>query len=291
MADRRPDDLLPRPPRAPQGPRRAARRAWPTCRPTSGCGSAATGPETDGCEARHAGDPRIEWLGRITDEEKRRRLRGADVFCAPSLRGESFGVVLLEAMAAATPIVASDLAGLPQRGPRRTATPCSCRRATRPRSPTRCEGARPTGRCAAELVASGDERAAEFSMDRLADRYLELYERRVARPAAGAGRAEAGCATGSGAAPTAVVSHPVHSRRSSIIVRRRSSCCSSSIVVVTVQRPGQAAEPDRERLGADRRAAQAPLRPDPEPRRDGEGLRRPRARDARGGDPGPQHGA
>ena len=38
-------------------------------------------------------------------------MRGADVFCAPSLRGESFGVVLLEAMAAETPVVASDLPG------------------------------------------------------------------------------------------------------------------------------------------------------------------------------------
>ena len=71
--------------------------------------------------------PRIEWLGRISDEEKFARLRGATVFCAPSLRGESFGVVLLEAMAAGTPIVASNLHGYanvargrPRRGARRT---------------------------------------------------------------------------------------------------------------------------------------------------------------------------
>src|SRR5439155_3748568 len=68
-------------------------------------------PETAALRAEHAGDPRIEWLGRIDEHEKAARLRGADVFCAPSLRGESFGVVLLEGMAAQTPIVASDLPG------------------------------------------------------------------------------------------------------------------------------------------------------------------------------------
>ncbi|MCB1039883.1 MAG: glycosyltransferase, partial [Acidimicrobiales bacterium] len=69
------------------------------------------GPDTERLRVRHAGDPRLVWLGRLSDEEKRRRLRAADVFCAPSLRGESFGVVLLEAMAAGAAIVASDLSG------------------------------------------------------------------------------------------------------------------------------------------------------------------------------------
>ena len=72
---------------------------------------AGDGPETEQLRQRVAGDARIEWLGRISDEEKAARMRGADVFCAPSLRGESFGVVLLEAMAAETPVVASDLPG------------------------------------------------------------------------------------------------------------------------------------------------------------------------------------
>ncbi len=72
---------------------------------------ASDGPDTAALKAQHAGDTRIEWLGRITDAEKAARMKGADVFCAPSLRGESFGVVLLEAMAACTPVVASDLPG------------------------------------------------------------------------------------------------------------------------------------------------------------------------------------
>ena len=61
---------------------------------------ASDGPETAALQQRTAGDARIEWLGRVSDERKAELLRGADVFCAPSLGGESFGVVLLEAMAA-----------------------------------------------------------------------------------------------------------------------------------------------------------------------------------------------
>ena len=75
------------------------------------CGSPATAPRPTTLQARHAGDDRIEWLGRITDEERNRRMAGASVFCAPSLGGESFGVVLLEAMAAGTPVVASSISG------------------------------------------------------------------------------------------------------------------------------------------------------------------------------------
>ncbi len=71
---------------------------------------AGTGPDTDALKARFT-DPRIEWLGRISDDERDRRLAGADVFCAPSLGGGSFGVILLEAMAAGAPVVASDIPG------------------------------------------------------------------------------------------------------------------------------------------------------------------------------------
>ncbi len=50
-------------------------------------------------------------LGRVDDAEKQRVLESADVLCAPSLGGESFGMVLTEAFAAGTPVVASDIAG------------------------------------------------------------------------------------------------------------------------------------------------------------------------------------
>jgi phosphatidylinositol alpha-mannosyltransferase len=50
-------------------------------------------------------------LGKVDDDHKRAALRDADVLCAPSLGGESFGMVLTEAFAAGTPVVCSDLPG------------------------------------------------------------------------------------------------------------------------------------------------------------------------------------
>lgn len=50
-------------------------------------------------------------LGKCSDSDKRRVLERADILCAPSLGGESFGMVLTEAFAAGTPVVASDIAG------------------------------------------------------------------------------------------------------------------------------------------------------------------------------------
>jgi phosphatidyl-myo-inositol alpha-mannosyltransferase len=53
----------------------------------------------------------IEVAGRVSEERKWQLLHQADVLCAPSLGGESFGMVLTEAFASGTPVVASDIAG------------------------------------------------------------------------------------------------------------------------------------------------------------------------------------
>jgi len=52
---------------------------------------------------------RVRLLGLVSDADKARMLRSVDVFVAPNTGGESFGIVLLEAMAAQTPVLASDL--------------------------------------------------------------------------------------------------------------------------------------------------------------------------------------
>jgi phosphatidylinositol alpha-mannosyltransferase len=56
-------------------------------------------------------DSGVRALGKVSEELKLRELDRADVLCAPSLGGESFGMVLTEAFAAATPVVASDIPG------------------------------------------------------------------------------------------------------------------------------------------------------------------------------------
>jgi phosphatidylinositol alpha-mannosyltransferase len=51
----------------------------------------------------------LRFLGQVSDEQKASALRSADVYCAPNTGGESFGIVLVEAMAAGTAVVASNL--------------------------------------------------------------------------------------------------------------------------------------------------------------------------------------
>ena len=52
---------------------------------------------------------RVEFLGLVSQEDKARALHTADIYVAPNTGGESFGIILLEAMAAGAPVVASDI--------------------------------------------------------------------------------------------------------------------------------------------------------------------------------------
>ena len=114
----------------------------------------------------------VEFLGVITEEEKRRRLRAASVLCAPSRGGESFGIILLEAMAAGLPIVCSDIEGYRQAvdGCGVLVPPGNAEALGRALVAT---VASPSG----EAVARGRLRAERWSMTTLADRYEELYAR------------------------------------------------------------------------------------------------------------------
>jgi phosphatidylinositol alpha-mannosyltransferase len=56
-------------------------------------------------------DRGVQALGKVSEQRKLQELQRAEVLCAPSLHGESFGMVLTEAFAAATPVLASDIPG------------------------------------------------------------------------------------------------------------------------------------------------------------------------------------
>lgn len=120
----------------------------------------------------------VAWLGRIGPAQKVRELVSADVLCAPSLGGESFGIVLLEAMAAGTAIVASDIAGY--RSVVRPGTDAVLVPPGRPgplASVLRQVLDEPLLR--RTLVDSALVRVQQFSMQALASRYVAAYESAV----------------------------------------------------------------------------------------------------------------
>lgn len=135
---------------------------------------AGEGPETERLKARHAEDSRITWLGTIREADKLARLRAADVAVFPSLGSESFGIVLLEAMAAGTVVVASNLDGY--RNVATDGVDALLAEIGDPSSFAACiDRALSDSRLADELRAGGHQRAEELSMTALARLYLDRY--------------------------------------------------------------------------------------------------------------------
>jgi hypothetical protein len=116
----------------------------------------------------------VEFLGRVGDDEKAALYRTADVFASPATGGESFGIVLLEAMAAGTPVVCSDIhgyKGVVRRGREGLLVP--------PRKPKALAAAiaqlfgDPEMR--ARMAAAGRTRAEEFSWERVTAKVDDYY--------------------------------------------------------------------------------------------------------------------
>jgi phosphatidyl-myo-inositol alpha-mannosyltransferase len=126
----------------------------------------------------------VEFLGRVSDDEKVRYFASADIYCAPNTGQESFGIVLLEAMAAGVPIVASDIHGFKRVVERNVQGIL-----VEPRNPRAlAAGLYALARdpdLRHEMGDAGRERAPEFSWDRVTERivdyYYEVRERVTAR--------------------------------------------------------------------------------------------------------------
>jgi phosphatidyl-myo-inositol alpha-mannosyltransferase len=137
---------------------------------------ASDGVGIDDLQNTYGADERISWLGRITEEDKLDRLARCTTFCAPSLRGESFGIVLLEAMAAGAALVASNISGY-----NNVATHETNALLVEPGNPVALAEAlymAMTNIAVREhVVAGGHARAEDFSMQRLAQLYVEIYNK------------------------------------------------------------------------------------------------------------------
>jgi phosphatidylinositol alpha-mannosyltransferase len=121
---------------------------------------------------------RISAHGRVADEERRRLVSRSDILCAPSLGGESFGVVLIEGMAAGVPVVASDIPGY------RDVVAASCGRLFRPGDAEGLAAAldsllRDPGE-RRSLGDAGRAAAASFDWRRVADRVVDVYREALA---------------------------------------------------------------------------------------------------------------
>jgi phosphatidylinositol alpha-mannosyltransferase len=134
-----------------------------------------SGPQTDALRSATADDERFVWLGRLSEAEKLARLRGADVFCVPSLGGESFGVVLLEGMAAGVPVVASDLPAYRLVASEGRSASLFATGSARDLAKALLEALDRSAKVEAR-VEEGRSRAADYSMDHLAEVYAARYE-------------------------------------------------------------------------------------------------------------------
>ena len=165
-------------------------RVWASCSMPSPCSTArpccgwpATGRRARSQRRRHPESDRVNWLGILSDREVDARLVGADVLCAPSLRGESFGMVVLEGMAARCAVVASDLQGYRSAaGGHAVLVPPgdvdrACRGPSAWRWPTRPRGA---GSRRVDALKAAEAHAQGWSMESLAERYVDVYERAIA---------------------------------------------------------------------------------------------------------------
>jgi phosphatidylinositol alpha-mannosyltransferase len=86
-------------------------RAFEALREVIPCELTVIGPTWEELSPLLMDDRDVRSLGKVDDARKYAELQDADVLCAPSLGGESFGMVLTEAFAAGTPVVAADIAG------------------------------------------------------------------------------------------------------------------------------------------------------------------------------------
>lgn len=122
--------------------------------------------------------PGVDFAGRVTDAEKAAILGRADIYVAPNTGGESFGIVLVEAMAAGCAVVASDLEAFAAVCDVDSPNPAGRLFRTGDAGDlARVLGELVTDTSARErLIAAGTDRARTYDWDNVAKEVLRVYD-------------------------------------------------------------------------------------------------------------------
>jgi phosphatidyl-myo-inositol alpha-mannosyltransferase len=139
------------------------------------------GPASEVQRRRHPESDRVRWLGTVSDAEVASRVAGADVLCAPSLGGESFGMVVLEGMAGGCAVVASDIEGYRKAagGHATLVPPGDAAALGRALGVALADAVEGSGQSSPQARKAAIEYARAWSMDTLAERYLDVYRRAI----------------------------------------------------------------------------------------------------------------
>ena len=139
---------------------------------------AGVGPESDVLIDLSKSEKSISFLGRIENDELYRRMRASSVVVAPALHGESFGIVLLEAMAANSCVVATDIPGyrdVARSGVEAVLVEPGNSAALR----LAIENILNDDILRKSLQRAGITRSQEFSVPKVVDKYIEIYKQAI----------------------------------------------------------------------------------------------------------------
>ncbi|MCK2200327.1 glycosyltransferase family 4 protein [Corynebacterium callunae] len=134
------------------------------------------------CTVIGGGTPReqagVHYVGRVSDAEKAEILGRADIYVAPNTGGESFGIVLVEAMAAGCAVIASDLEAFSMVVDAESEHPAGLlfKTGSAPELANKIQLLCDDAQLRYELIAAGARRASIFDWDTVAAQVMTVYE-------------------------------------------------------------------------------------------------------------------